>query len=63
MTVLEGPASSQAEVPLKSPTLTLLGDLKNPPAKKETRVRALRWEDPLEKETITPSSIVAWEIP
>ena len=63
MTILEGLASSQAEVLLKSPTLTLFGDLKNPPAKQETRVRALRWEDPLEKEMINPSSIVAWKIP
>ena len=29
----------------------------------ETRVRSLDWEDPLEKEVATPSSILAWEIP
>ena len=29
----------------------------------ETRVRALRWEDPLEKEMATHSSILALEIP
>ena len=29
----------------------------------ETRVRALGWEDALEKETATNSSILAWEIP
>ena len=35
--------------------------VKNPPAKQETRVRSLGWEDPMEKET--HSSILAWEIP
>ena len=29
----------------------------------ETRVRSLGWEDPLEKEMATHSSIFAWEIP
>ena len=29
----------------------------------ETRVRALGWEDALEKEMATNSSILAWEIP
>ena len=29
----------------------------------ETRVQSLDWEDPLEKEMATPSSILAWEIP
>ena len=29
----------------------------------DTRVRALRWEDPLEKEMATHSSILALEIP
>ena len=29
----------------------------------ETRVRSLGWEDPLEKEMATPSSILAWRIP
>ena len=28
-----------------------------------TRVLSLGWEDPLEKETATHSSILAWEIP
>ena len=30
---------------------------------RETRVRALGWEDPLEKEMATYSSIFAWRIP
>ena len=29
----------------------------------ETQVRSLDWEDPLEKEMATHSSILAWEIP
>ena len=29
----------------------------------ETRVRSLCWEDLLEKEMATPSSVLAWEIP
>jgi len=29
----------------------------------ERRVRSLDWEDPLEKEMATHSSILAWEIP
>ena len=40
--------------------------VKNPPAKheiQETWVRSLDWEDPLEKEMATHSSILAWEIP
>ena len=30
---------------------------------RETRVRSLGWEDPLEKEMVTHSSILAWKIP
>ena len=33
------------------------------PGMPETRVRSLGWENPLEKETATYSSILAWEIP
>ena len=29
----------------------------------ETRVQSLGWEDPLEEEMATHSSILAWEIP
>ena len=29
----------------------------------ETRVQSLSWEDPLDKEMATHSSILAWEIP
>ena len=37
--------------------------VKNPPAMWETWVRSLGWEDPLENETATHSSILAWRIP
>ena len=37
--------------------------LKRLPAMRETLVRSLDWEDPLEKEMETHSSILAWRIP
>ena len=37
--------------------------VKNLPAVQETQVQSLGWEDPLEKEMETHSSILAWEIP
>ena len=37
--------------------------IKNPSAVQETRVGFLGWEDPLEKEMATHSSIIAWRIP
>ena len=36
---------------------------KNPPAMQETQVCSLGREDPLEKERVTHSSILAWEFP
>ena len=36
--------------------------VKNLPAVQETWVRSLGWEDPLEKEMATYSSILAWKI-
>ena len=37
--------------------------LKRLPAMQETWVQSLGWEDPLEKEIATHSSILAWRIP
>ena len=37
--------------------------VKHLPAIRETRVRSLGWEDPLEKEMATHSSTLAWKIP
>ena len=36
--------------------------VKNLPAAQETRIQSLGWEDPLEKEMATHSSILAWTI-
>ena len=36
--------------------------VKNLPAMQETWVRSLCWEDPLEREMATHSSILAWRI-
>ena len=37
--------------------------VKNPPSMRETWVRFLGWEDPLEKGMATHSSILVWRIP
>ena len=37
--------------------------VKRLPAMRETQVRSLGQEDPLEKEMVTHSSTLAWEIP
>ena len=37
--------------------------VKHLPAMQETWVQSLGWEDPLEKEMATHSSILAWRIP
>ena len=37
--------------------------VKRLPTTRETRVQSLGWEDPLEKEMATHSSILAWRIP
>ena len=37
--------------------------VKNPPVMQETWVQFLGWEDPLEREMATHSSILTWEIP
>ena len=37
--------------------------VKRVPVMQETHVRSLGQEDPMEKEMVTHSSIIAWEIP
>ena len=37
--------------------------VKNPPAMRETPVRSLGWEDPLEQGMATRSSVLAWRTP
>ena len=50
--------------PLQCPRASLVAQLvKNLPAKQETEVRSLGWEDALEKGKATHSSILAWRIP
>ena len=49
---------------IKAPMASLVAQIvKRLPAMWETRVRSLGWENPLEKEMATHSSILAWEIP
>ena len=43
--------------------LSILGLPKRLPSMRETQVRSLGWEVPLEKEMVTYSSILAWRIP
>ena len=45
------------------PPSLLAQTAKNPPAKQETWVQSLGWEDPPEKGMATHSSILAWKIP
>ena len=37
--------------------------LKNLPAMQETQVQSLGWVNPLEKEIVTHSSVLAWRMP
>ena len=43
--------------------IRLLKMVKNLPAIRETPLRSLGWENPLEKDVATHSSILAWRIP
>ena len=38
-------------------------EVKNHVPVQETQVQSLGWEDPLEKETATHFSVLAWEVP
>ena len=64
---IPGSGSSPEEgigYPLQYSWASLLAQLvKNPSAMRETWVRSLGWEDPLEKGEATHSSILAWRIP
>ena len=48
--------------PLQYSWVSLVAQLVNPPAMRETWVRSLGWEDPLEKGKATHSGILAWRI-
>ena len=48
----------------QAPQASLVAQMvKNLPGMRETWVQSLGWEDPLEKEMATHSSILAWRIP
>ena len=55
----------RSHMPVAQPKIyrASLISVKNLPAMPETHVRSLCWEDHLEKETVTHSSILAWRIP
>ena len=44
-------------------TILVAQMVKNLPAMQDTWIRSLGWEDPLEKEMATHSSILDWRIP
>ena len=72
--MLQQTQKSQRSTPLWSYLFNKLGfivfiwaslvaqSVKNLPAVQETQVQSLGWEDPLEKEMTTHSSILAWKI-
>ena len=54
----------QVDTGPSEPGAALVAEMgKNPPAVRETCVRSLGWEDPLEEGMATHSSILAWRIP
>ena len=61
---IEIPLKKTRNTPTIRPRASLVAQLvKNPPAMRETWVRSLGWEDPLEKGKATHSRILAWRIP
>ena len=61
---IPGSGRSTGEDPLQYSWASLVVQLvKNPSAMWETWVQSLGWEDPLEKQKATPSSILAWRVP
>ena len=58
------PAFQVGSLPSEPPWTSLVAQtVKGLPTMWETQVRFLGWEDPLEKEMATHSSIIAWKIP
>ena len=43
--------------------IVLVQMVRSPPEMQETRIQSLGWEEPLEEEMTTHSSILAWKIP
>ena len=53
----------RARLDLREVASLVAETVKRLPAMWETRVRSLGWEDPLEREMATYSSILTWKIP
>ena len=59
----EDPLTKGVSYPLQYSWASLVTEtVKNPPAMRETQVRSMDWEDPLEEGMATHSSILAWRI-
>ena len=59
----EGPAGTQKPTGTEKKGASLVDQkVKTPPAMQEPWVQSLGWQDPLEKEMATHSSILAWRI-
>ena len=57
-------AHDEQKFPVFTPMASLVAQsVKTLPAKQDTRVQSLGWEDPLEKAMATHSSILSWKIP
>ena len=57
-------AGERIGYPLQYSRASLVAQMvKNLPAMQETWVQSVGWEDPLEEEKATHSSILAWRIP
>ena len=63
MTTITFKAQETQEESLTFPYSLVAQTVKRLPARRETRVRFLGREDPLEKEMATHSSTLAWKIP
>ena len=63
-TKIESGVSGYCYESISVPLASLVAwSVKNLPAVQETQVPSLGWEDPLEEEMATHSSILAWRIP
>ena len=63
LAVIHGVAKSRTRLSKWTELNWVAQRVKCPPAKRETWVQSLDWEDPLEKEMATHSSTLAWKIP
>ena len=62
--IVHGVAESQTQLTFTFMYIfTVAQMVKNPPAMRETWVRSVGWENPMEKGMATRSSILAWRIP